>query len=67
MKSERIELDIDSIKIKYSLREHTGDLGSLQKSIEKLGLLHPVLVDRDNVLISGSRRVESRVMIAVGA
>ena len=59
MKSELIELDINCIEIKYALREQVGELGSLQKSIEKLGLLHPVLVDRDNVLISGSRRVEA--------
>jgi len=57
MKSELTELDLNTIEVKYSLREHVGDLGSLQRSIEKLGLLHPVLVDRNHVLISGSRRV----------
>lgn len=44
---------------KNRIRKDLGDLQSLQESIRKLGLLHPILIDLNNTLISGERRLES--------
>ena len=51
------EIDIDNVIIKSQLREHNGDLLTLENSIRKLGLLCPVIIDSNNVLISGRRRL----------
>ena len=57
MNSERIDLSIDDIKEGAHPRRDAGDLGALGQSIGKLGLLHPLVVDRKNVLIAGGRRL----------
>lgn len=40
-------------------REEIGDIGSLVRSIEKVGLMHPVVVTPDKKLIAGRRRLEA--------
>jgi len=52
-------LAINSITIKRQLRENNGNLSTLENSIRKLGLLFPIIVDFNNVLISGKRRLEA--------
>ena len=59
MNRELIDIDISSIVMKSRVREFDGDLSSLERSIRKVGLLHPVIIDRNNVLISGGRRIEA--------
>ncbi len=59
MHSEFMEIDTDSIIVKIRLRKNYGDLGMLENSIRKLGILCPLIVDRDNVLISGERRLQA--------
>jgi ParB family chromosome partitioning protein len=57
MQPERTTLNVDAITLKTQLRDGNGDLTTLQQSIEKVGLLHPLTVDTNNVLISGARRL----------
>jgi ParB-like chromosome segregation protein Spo0J len=52
-------LSIDSIKIGKRFRCDLGDVSSLVKSIEKVGLLQPVVVSEDYELIAGQRRLEA--------
>lgn len=59
MKKEFRELDLSQISIKSHLREELGELGTLTNSIRKYGLLAPLIVDKDNVLIAGLRRLEA--------
>lgn len=59
MNSEVVELNTADITVKRSLRKDMGDLGPLEKSIRKFGLLCPLIVDYNHVLISGSRRLEA--------
>jgi ParB family chromosome partitioning protein len=54
-----IEIETDKITIKRSVRENYGDLQSLVSSIQKLGLIYPVIIDKNNILISGNRRIEA--------
>ena len=59
MKKEYRELDIAEIVIKNRLRTDLGELGTLTNSIRKHGRLSPIIVDKDNALIAGLRRLEA--------
>lgn len=59
MNREYIEADVESIVVKDRVRRDNGDLATLASSIRKLGVLAPIIIDRDNVLISGARRLEA--------
>ena len=50
-------LKISEIKIGQRVRDEYGDMESLAESIQKHGLLHPVVVDSDYNLIAGCRRL----------
>lgn len=52
-------MKISEIIIKDRIRQEMGDLLSLEKSIHKLGLLHPIVVSENNELIAGKRRLEA--------
>jgi len=56
---------ISDINIKARIRKDMGDLQELADSIEKLGLLHPVVVGIDGDLICGERRVEAYKLLAL--
>jgi len=51
-------MEIKNIKIVNRSRKDLGNLTSLQASIEHVGLLHPVVVDCENRLIVGERRLD---------
>jgi len=57
----RIELErqIDSITVGVRHRKDPGDIGALMRSIEQVGLLQPVTVTPDGVLVCGWRRLEA--------
>ena len=57
MNTEYINLDIDTIVIKSRRRKDLGDLSILEGSIRRLGVLKPVIIGNDNVLIAGERRL----------
>jgi N6-adenosine-specific RNA methylase IME4 len=50
---------ISDIIVRTRHRKDMGDLEALARSIEEVGLLHPVVVDRNNVLIAGDRRLRA--------
>lgn len=54
-----MKIRVSDIKVKNRIRKDLGDLQPLKESIQKLGLLHPILIDLENTLISGERRLES--------
>ena len=49
-------LPIDAIKVGARFRQDHGDLDALARSIQELGLLQPIGVDREHCLIFGHRR-----------
>lgn len=49
-------LPIDAIKVGARFRQDHGDLDALARSIQELGLLQPIGVDREHHLIFGHRR-----------
>jgi N6-adenosine-specific RNA methylase IME4 len=50
---------IGAIKVGQRHRRDLGDIDALAKSISELGLLHPIVVNRDGTLIAGERRLEA--------
>lgn len=56
-------MKISEIKIVNRTRKHLGDIKQLANSIETVGLLHPIVVDRSNKLIAGYRRIKAYEML----
>lgn len=54
---------ISKIVIGDRVRKDMGDLRELADSIAQHGLLHPVVVTRDNVLVAGHRRIEAMKLL----
>lgn len=59
MKREYVEIDVGQVTTKHALRRGVGDMATLESSIRTLGLLQPILVDKNNALIAGARRLQA--------
>ena len=57
--SELIEISLISIDQDSCPRKDMGDLEALEASIRKLGIINPIVLGRNNVLISGKRRIQA--------
>lgn len=56
---ERQALPIRDIIVANRCRRDMGNIKSLAASIERVGLLHPIVIRPDRVLIAGARRLEA--------
>ncbi len=56
-----MKVAIDKIIVEESLRirKDIGNLDVLQSSIEKVGLINPVMIDENNKLLAGYRRLSA--------
>ena len=52
-------LEIEQVRVGQRVRASVGDLTALGASIEKIGLLHPVVLRPDYTVVSGLRRLEA--------
>lgn len=60
MKKQFVEIETSAVRTRSpGVRAKLGDLSTLEGSIRKLGLLNPIIVDADNVVICGNRRFEA--------
>src|SRR4249920_1005230 len=50
---------IKDIKIGKRFRKKVGDIKPLAQSIKEIGLLHPVVINENDELIAGARRLEA--------
>ena len=57
--SNSAEIDISRIRVGGRHRKDLGDIDALAKSIDEIGLLHPVVVTPGYQLIAGERRLEA--------
>ncbi|SEB85835.1 chromosome partitioning protein, ParB family [Rhizobiales bacterium GAS191] len=53
------ERAISEIVVGVRLRRDLGDIASLAASIADIGLLHPIVVSQDGLLLAGERRLEA--------
>jgi len=56
-------MNIDTILIGERHRKDLGDIAALARSIDSIGLLHPVVVRPDGMLIAGERRIAACRML----
>ena len=54
-----MQMRINEIIVRKRLRRDLGDLNELAESIEKHGLMNPLIVNHNKVLLAGERRLES--------
>ena len=52
-----MKIKINDIKISARIRIDNTDISQLKKSIEEIGLLNPIIVNEENELLSGFRRL----------
>ena len=58
-----MKVAIEDIRIKERLRMDEGDLETLAQSIEKIGLIQPVVISEEYELLSGYRRLHACKML----
>ncbi len=56
---DNVQIPIEDIIIKKRVRNDSGDLAPLVESLRRFGLIHPVLINKRNVLIAGYRRLSA--------
>lgn len=54
---------VSSIKVGERVRKELGDLEALKKSLEKHGLIHPILINSKGELIAGFRRLTAAMQL----
>jgi ParB/RepB/Spo0J family partition protein len=52
-------ISVDQITVSERQRKNVGDLSDLMENISDLGLIHPIVINRDNVLVVGERRLRA--------
>jgi ParB family chromosome partitioning protein len=58
MKNNRIiTIPVSRVRISDRIRSYPGDLSALAESMEHIGLLNPIVIDTNNYLIAGYRRL----------
>ncbi len=55
----KIPMERITVEEELRIRQEPGDIASLEASILKVGLLNPILVDEDNRLVAGYRRLSA--------
>lgn len=55
---------LDRVRVGNRFRKNLGDLRPLCRSMQDLGLLHPIVIQPDGTLIAGRRRLEAARMLA---
>ncbi|MCX8029196.1 MAG: ParB N-terminal domain-containing protein [Brevinematales bacterium] len=53
------EVEVDKIKVKNRQRKYIGDITPLKKSMKEIGLINPIVISDDYILIAGYRRLLS--------
>ena len=56
-------MPVDKIRVGKRHRKDMGDLEALAANMDALGLLHPVVVAPDGLLLSGERRVAAAKLL----
>jgi len=65
MKGEKYmaKLKISDVNIGKRVRTDYGDISTLAASIQRYGLLHPIVIDDKNNLIAGERRLRAHIKL----
>jgi len=58
-----MQMRIDEIIVRKRIRRDLGNLQELAESLEKHGLINPIVITQEKVLIAGERRLESAKLL----
>ena len=58
-------IEIEKIKVSDRGRKDLGDIQSLAASISNQGLISPILLNQDNELVAGERRLRSHELLGL--
>lgn len=58
-----MQIPLEQIKIKKRIRKDLGDINALAESMKQYGQLHPIILNKKNILISGFRRMEAAKLL----
>jgi len=59
------KVKVEDIKVGRRCREDFGDIEGLALSIQRFGLLHPIVVDEDLHLLAGERRLRAHRFLSL--
>jgi ParB family transcriptional regulator, chromosome partitioning protein len=59
----QVHMRIDEVRVVGRHRKNLGDIGALAKSISEIGMINPITVTKDGVLIAGERRLAACRML----
>ncbi|GHU06958.1 chromosome partitioning protein ParB [Spirochaetia bacterium] len=54
-----MQVPISDIKVKRRIRKEPGDIDALAESLKRFGQISPIVLTKNNVLITGNRRLEA--------
>jgi len=54
-----MQIPLDDIRVKRRIREQPEDIEDLMNSMKRYGLMNPITINSENVLIAGRRRLEA--------
>jgi ParB family chromosome partitioning protein len=54
-----MQIPVEDIKVKKRLRKDLGDIEGLAESMKRLGQITPIVINKNNHLIAGGRRLEA--------
>jgi len=54
-----MQIEIASIRVRRRVRQRLDDIDQLAESLDRLGQLHPIVITKRRVLVSGRRRLEA--------
>lgn len=57
------KIKVGEVKVGERLRTDFGDIPGLATSIQRYGLLHPIVIDEKNNLIAGERRLKAHIKL----
>ncbi|GHV69245.1 chromosome partitioning protein ParB [Spirochaetia bacterium] len=54
-----MQVPIEDIKVKKRIRKEMGDIASLADSMKRFGQISPIVINKNNILIAGERRLRA--------
>jgi ParB family chromosome partitioning protein len=58
-----MQMRIDEIIVRKRIRRDLGNLQELAESLEKNGLINPIVISHNKILIAGERRLQSAKLL----
>ena len=58
-----MKIPIEDIIVKKRIRRNMGDIESLAESLKRYGQISPIVINKNNILIAGGRRLEAAKLL----